>query len=85
MTFFTKSKKESAVECADRTSDHSFRQILVSLKQGKGGYFLKNGMKVIPFWNGSKTVGVSNFISMQRQFINEIPIQLAVPVAGAAD
>ena len=85
MTFFTKRKRESAGKYTDRTRGHSFRQIPVCEKPGRGSIFWKNGMNGIPIWNGSEAVSVGNLISAQRQFIDEIPVQLAVPVTGAAD
>ena len=35
--------------------------------------------------HGSEAAGIGNLISLQSQFVDEIPVQLAVAVAGAAN
>lgn len=46
---------------------------------------MKLGMRAIPVEYGSEAVGIGDLVSLQSQFVDESPIQLAVPVAGPAD
>lgn len=42
-------------------------------------------MRAIPVEYGSEAVGIGDLVSLQSQFVDESPIQLAVAVSAAAD